>query len=741
MLEFCEPKYYFDESIKFIQAGANMKSSCCRLIVLTLMTGVPVVQAQAPISTYIMIDQFGYRPGDVKVAVIADPQIGFNASDQFVPGETYQVRRVGSEEVVFSGTPTVWRNGATHAQSGDKGWWFDFSALTDDGSYYLYDVERNVRSHTFDIREDVYLDVLKAALRMFYYNRCTIAKEARFAGEKWADGPSFVGVGQDGEARYVRDKKNEALIKDLSGGWFDAGDFNKYVTFAEVVIHQLLDAYTQNPHAWTDDINIPESGNGLPDILDEIIWELEWLKRMQDMNDGGVHIKNGSITYTMGSPPSKDRAPRYYEIKCSSSSIAAAGMFAHAAVVLSEFPPLADYAADLIGRAEKAWHWYHSNPIGENCDPQEIKSGDADRSLKEQQQTAVTAAIYLFAATGDLSFDDFVKSEYKTVEQLGWWGPYRVEKADALLYYTTLPNGNPTVQNDIRTKLINQARSLGDFYGFNANQDLYRAHMPDAQYHWGSNATKSNVGINNYNLITYGLDTGNHRSYLTKAAAVLHYMHGVNPLSLVQLSNMYAYGAENSVNELYHGWFANGGPWDNALTSKYGPAPGYLTGGPNKYYSGTTTGIKDQPPQKAYKDSNNIMNSWEIVEPAIYYQSAYLKLLSKFVDARFSSVEQPSEAAPQQFVLRQNYPNPFNTATTIAYRVPQPGRVTVEIFNLLGEKVATPVDKRHSAGDYRVIWNGTDTQGHDLPSGVYYCRLTVNDNPAPAAVKTMVYLK
>ncbi len=693
--------------------------------------------AQVPVSTHIMIDQFGYRPEDVKVAVIADPQVGFNAAESFTPGTTYEVRRVGSDEVVFSGTPVAWRNGAVHAQSGDRGWWFDFSDLTDEGSYYLYDVEQNVRSHTFDIRADVYIDVLKAALRMFYYNRCTIAKEAKYAGEKWADGPSFVGPNQDGQARYVRDKKNDALVKDLSGGWFDAGDFNKYVTFAEVVIHQLLDAYTQNPYAWTDDINIPESGNGLPDILDEVIWELEWLKRMQDESDGGVHIKNGSITYTMGSPPSKDKAPRYYEIKCSSSSIAVAGMFAHAAVVLKEFPQLADYAVDLVNRAEAAWAWYHANRNGENCDPQEIKSGDADRSIKQQEQMAVTAAVYLFAATGDMSYSDYVKREYRKVEVLGWWGPYNTEKGDALLYYTTLPSGDKTVQNDILSRKTNNARSMGDFYGFSANLDLYRAHMPDAQYHWGSNCTKCNVGNINYDMITYNLDAANHRSYRTKAAAVLHYMHGVNPLGLVQLSNMYAYGAEHSVNELFHGWFQNGTVWDNALIGKYGPAPGYLTGGANKSYGGSTPGIKDQPPQKAYKDSNNIQNSWEIVEPAIYYQSAYLKLLSKFVDARFSGVR-ALEAAPQTFTVRQNYPNPFNAHTVITYRLPQLGRVKIEVFNLRGERIAVLWDERQAAGEHRLVWNGTDDRDATLPSGGYFYRITVDEGKYSAVGKMML---
>ncbi len=80
--------------------------------------------------------------------------------------------------------------------------------------------------------------------------------------------------------------------RDLRGGWFDAGDTNKYVNNAGQTLHQLLAAYRERPEIWTDDLNIPESGNGRPDLIDEIIWELDWLKRMQQA-DGGVLIKVG----------------------------------------------------------------------------------------------------------------------------------------------------------------------------------------------------------------------------------------------------------------------------------------------------------------------------------------------------------------------------------------------------------------------------------------------------------------
>ena len=152
---------------------------CIDVIVLGLYLTAVSYAGPAATCRYIIVDQFGYRPGDVKVAVIADPQQGFNAGERFTPGEIYQVRKWKTDEAVYTGCPVIWNNGATHAQSGDKGWWFDFSDVDDDGWYYIYDVDKEVGSYEFEIRDDIYFEVLKAATRMFYYNRCSIAKEER----------------------------------------------------------------------------------------------------------------------------------------------------------------------------------------------------------------------------------------------------------------------------------------------------------------------------------------------------------------------------------------------------------------------------------------------------------------------------------------------------------------------------------------------------------------------------------
>ena len=104
-------------------------------------------------------------------------------------------------------------------------------------------------------------------------------------------------------------------------------------------------------------------------------------------------------------------------------------------------------------------------------------------------------------------------------------------------------------------------------------------------------------------------------------------------MGLVMLSNMASAGAESSLSEIYHTWFANGTVWDSTRTSARGPAPGYLAGGPNSTYTGSVAGLASQPPQKAYKDWNTGWpeNSWEVTEPAIYYQAAYVQLLARLM--------------------------------------------------------------------------------------------------------------
>jgi len=126
-------------------------------------------------------------------------------------------------------------------------------------------------------------------------------------------------------------------------------------------------------------------------------------------------------------------------------------------------------------------------------------------------------------------------------------------------------------------------------------------------------------------------------------AGYLHFIHGRNPLSLCFLSNMAHAGAHRCVTEIYHQWFHDGSPLYDGKASRYGPPPGYLAGGPNKFFSvDWISPPHGEPAMKAYRDWNAAWNaqrnanesSWEITEPAIYYQAVYTLLLSQFVPAR-----------------------------------------------------------------------------------------------------------
>jgi endoglucanase len=191
---------------------------------------------------------------------------------------------------------------------------------------------------------------------------------------------------------------------------------------------------------------------------------------------------------------------------------------------------------------------------------------------------------------------------------------------------------------------------------FTTKKDPYLAHIKD--YTWGSNSVKSIQGNMFYNLISFGIDPTKDATAENAAMGYIHYIHGVNPLNMVYLSNMYRYGAENGVNEFYHSWFTDKSPkWDRVGKSTYGPAPGFLTGGPNPSYnwdgccpggcgSAANNGVctsesiappKNQPVQKSYKDFNTSwpLNSWEVTENSCGYQVNYIRLLSKFVDLSY----------------------------------------------------------------------------------------------------------
>lgn len=625
----------------------------------------------------ILVDQFGYRPNDKKVVVIKNPQLGFDANQKFIPGLIYEVRNINGNQLTYSTTPMAWNNGATQVSSGDKGWWVDISSVTTEGSYYLLDVTNNVRSPIFKISQNVYNDILKTVIKTFYYQRSGTAKLATHAGTCWEDSISYFRPNQDSNAesllRYQSPNIYPSKKIDLSGGWFDAGDTNKYTTFAVEPISQLLMAYDEKPQIFTDNYNIPESGNGIPDILDEVKWELDWLKKMQDANtDGSLALKIGQLSSssTNAAPPSIDTNAKYYIPTCTSSTITGAIAFAQGSYVFSKIPSLQGESVVLLSRALNAWNnflpRFNANSLEINCDDQTIAAGDADLTIKEQRSAAVVAAIFLYATTGNSEFHNFIINNISSAypmhpDQRVWdWGLYGTYHSEALLFYTRLNNANETIKNNIRNQklaLINKT-SVSTYQSQPAD-DLYRSFMPNDQYHWGSNRIRTRIGNDNMDAVKNSILISQNQNFQDRALSVLHYLHGVNPFGWTYLSNMTHLGASHSISKIYHAWFETQTKWDSSVTSQCGPAPGYLAGGPNKntnacssggrYWNNSSNNYGDcangsslatQPIQKAYAEINYHYLSltgqsyfgYELTEPAIYYQSNYVKLLSNFVD-------------------------------------------------------------------------------------------------------------
>lgn len=577
---------------------------------------------------HIHVDQFGYLPGEQKVAVLSDPQIGFNAGDSYTPGPHLEVRRAADDTVVFRGVPTLFDGGRTDAVSGDRGWWFDFTPVSATGDYYIVDPDKPIHSATFRVAADVYASVLRAAVRVFYYQREATAHIAPWAEAPWRDGPSFL---QDRAARAIGAPHDPATARDLSGGWADAGDTNKYPSFLGEVIHPLLYAWSAHPAVFTDDFNIPESGNGLPDLLDEVKWELDWLAKMQDA-DGGVFIKMGMVPKEDGwpsgravSPLSRDLRPRYYAPKCSGSTIVAAGVFAHAARVYAGFPQWKSFADELRRRAERAWQWYVTHPRSDDCDTHAIMSGSANLTFAAQDAAEAVAALHLWALTGEQRYHAAFLAKVGTMRQLSdpAWSYYRMGQAEALFDYLRQPGADPATGERIARAYTQGIRSPR-FMPQEEKNELYRAWMPGDCYHWGSNRTRVCFGIAALGGVDHDVGGAERTRLRQRALDLLHAIHGVNPLGLVYLTNMGSYGAEQSVQHVYHEWFGDA------------PPPGYLAGGPDRDYDGNLAWVREQPPAKAFASVSDggKVRGYELTEPAIYYQACYVRLLASFVASR-----------------------------------------------------------------------------------------------------------
>jgi endoglucanase len=706
------------------------------LFILTLLSAIGCVSVIAQdITPLIVTDQFGYRPQSTKIAIIRDPQVGFDSGTEYLPAESFTLVNAITLQEVFAAEITPWNSGSTHTDSGDKIWWFDFSVVVEEGEYYVLDPINDLRSSTFKIDNHVYNEVLKAAFKAFYYQRAGFTKATPYAGAGWQDAASHLGPLQDANCRLFSDAGNAATERDLSGGWYDAGDYNKYTPWAANYIVAMLRMYHDHTAAWTDDFGIPESGNGISDMLDEIKWGMDWLLKMQQPDGGSLCV----MQLDYASPPSSASAPSLYGPRTANATWRSASAFALGAKYFREADEIVfgAYADTLEARAVSAWNWAQLHPYAQFSNSEVgLAAGDQETDSLGRFTAKMSAALHLYALTGGTNYLDIFENNVTEFPLIAWGNylnQYFQESQNLMFYYLTLPDIDNNIAEAIRSATLTATHQPGDYSEALLNQsDAYRTYIND--YNWGSNQYKCDYGNYFCRLKNSDIDPQYNAQYEIAAEDYVHYIHGINAMQLVYLSHTAELGADNHIMEFYHSWFADGSAlWDREGTSTYGPAPGYLSGGPNEFYqideccpnncgsaennalcnAESTSPPLNQPPMKSYKDFNTSwpIDSWQVTENSNGYQLAYLELLSKFVAPDSITGISETNKLEDKFYL---YPNPCNTQVVIGMDGSQ-GPFSVEVYDLHG---AIIFKKRISSTEK------IDIEG--FPAGVYSFKISDN---------------
>lgn len=226
----------------------------------------------------ILVDQVGYAVPSNKIAVFRG---------EVLP-DTYQIVNAETEEVVYSG------------EIEDKGFdsvtneaisYGDFTEFTDAGIYYLQ-AEYVGRSYAFVIEADPYKGIFDQALKQYYYNRCGVNLSAELAGEAAHNAC---------HTRTAQLKTDASVQLDVSGGWHVDESGTRDVVEGCQAIDALMLAYELYGDVFSDSVGIPESGNEIPDVMDEIRYEVDWLLKMQDTTSGAVYSGVSVIDNSMSS--------------------------------------------------------------------------------------------------------------------------------------------------------------------------------------------------------------------------------------------------------------------------------------------------------------------------------------------------------------------------------------------------------------------------------------------------------
>ena len=459
----------------------------------------------------IKVNTVGYPPDWAKLAV-------FN-----VPPEGAVVRAVGGEVAYTVAAGDVRARGQDPA-SGDDVWWVDFSALTDEGRYVLE--QGAARSDAFDIAQDLYGRALTLALKQFYFQRCRTPLTAPYA--------VF-----EGDA-FTRDRachQHAGIAWDLTeypehktrwtpdAGWHDAGNFEMYVPSTAPTAQALLMAYEAHPELFPDgQLEIPESGNGIPDLLDEARWGLRWVLSMQDPS-GGFRNREAVMKWGEPGPADADDAVHWVSGVGTASTAKATAALSVAARVYQPHDPF--FAEQCEKAARRGWDFLQAHSkrivVDSKGSPQPLWDDGAEYSREGGSRLLAAAEVWRtfrdavalehtrrLLRDPQTQVDEFLRGAW--VNMARW----------ALMTLALDPETPDEIRDEAKARLLKAAIEIRNL----ASTGGYRVASSPDDYYWGSN---SNLMERTHLLLTlYRLDPTQPWA-LAAAQDQWHWLLGRNP--------------------------------------------------------------------------------------------------------------------------------------------------------------------------------------------------------------------
>ena len=529
----------------------------------------------------IYVNQVGYLPNAKKVASTTFP-----CNFQLICAET--------QHSIFDGTTSA---AVDDPSAGEQTYQIDFSHVTTPGCYYIL-AGNGEKSHTFQIHEDVYQKLKHDLAKAFYFQRCGCPLTSEHAGIYTH------AACHTSPAIFLEDHITQApdpASFDMTGGWHDAGDFGRYTSAGAVALAHLLYAYELFPEKLQMNLNIPESGNSLPDLLNECLYELKWMLKMQAPS-GGCYHKLTSFNHADFIMPEEDHA-RFLIYPVSSMATADfAAVMALASRVYADLLP--DFSKAALEASRKAWDWLETNPYTGFRNPEGSNTGEYDDECDLDERLWASAELL---RTDKANAEGYLKRllEYSKMDlgktDFGWTDVSGF--ATLTILFDPLHSARE-LESDYQRILFTEADRLCQLQ----TSSGYELAMAPEDFVWGSNMVVCNRSMLLIlaSLLSQG-DTA--QKYREGALNQLHYLLGRNALDI---SYVTGFGENAFKNPHNRPTFADGIDL---------PMPGWVSGGPFKSPcdpAAQAAIAPGTPPMKCYVDDTGSYSTNEIT---IYWNS------------------------------------------------------------------------------------------------------------------------